>query len=143
MADSKSDEWKSTACVLCSLNCGVKVQIAEDGKTIARTKGDEDHPASAGYLCNKASRLNFYQNRADRLRALALEARRAGLAQLARELEVVGTELIEEAVQDQQARIARAQEAGRVAPFPSKCRATRPRWGAKRVIDADLRTHGT
>ncbi|MDH3641173.1 MAG: hypothetical protein OES38_03705, partial [Gammaproteobacteria bacterium] len=64
---SKKDGWQSTACILCSLNCGVKVQIADDGKTIARTKGDDQHPASAGYLCNKASRLNFYQNRADRL----------------------------------------------------------------------------
>ena len=62
-----SDEWQSTACILCSLNCGVKVQLSEDGQSIARTKGDEAHPASKGYLCNKASRLNFYQNRADRL----------------------------------------------------------------------------
>lgn len=63
----KSDDWKSTACILCSLNCGVKVQLSEDGREIVRTKGDEDHPASKGYLCNKASRLNYYQNRADRL----------------------------------------------------------------------------
>jgi len=60
-------EWKSTACVLCSLNCGVKVQLSDDGTEITRTKGDDDHPASQGYLCNKASRLNFYQNRTDRL----------------------------------------------------------------------------
>ena len=60
-------EWKSTACVLCSLNCGVKVQLTEDGRSIARTKGDEAHPGSRGYVCNKASRLNYYQNRADRL----------------------------------------------------------------------------
>ena len=61
------DNWRSTACILCSLNCGVKVQLSEDGKEIARTKGDADHPVSAGYLCNKASRLNYYQNREDRL----------------------------------------------------------------------------
>ena len=68
MATEKNNgEWKSTACILCALNCGVKVQLNEDGTEIARTKGDEDHPASQGYLCNKASRLNFYQNRADRL----------------------------------------------------------------------------
>lgn len=60
-------EWKTTACVLCSLNCGVKVQLTEDGRSIARTRGDEAHPGSRGYLCNKASRLNYYQNRADRL----------------------------------------------------------------------------
>ena len=62
-----SNDWQSTACILCSLNCGVKVQLSEDGQSIARTKGDDAHPASKGYLCNKASRLNFYQNRADRL----------------------------------------------------------------------------
>ena len=63
----KSDQWESTACVLCSLNCGVKVQLSEDGREIVRTKGDENHPASRGYLCNKASRLNFYQNPNNRL----------------------------------------------------------------------------
>ena len=64
---AKSDEWLSSACILCSLNCGINVQLSEDGKEIARTKGDPAHPASQGYLCNKASRLNYYQNRSDRL----------------------------------------------------------------------------
>ena len=59
--------WHSTACVLCALNCGVKVQLSDDGREIVRTKGDPDHPASQGYLCNKASRLDYYQNRSDRL----------------------------------------------------------------------------
>ena len=68
MGTAKTDGvWHSTACILCSLNCGVKVQLSEDGRSIARTRGDEDHPASRGYLCNKASRLNHYQNRSDRL----------------------------------------------------------------------------
>ena len=67
MATAESDDWKSTACILCSINCGVKVQLSEDGRSIARTRGDDDHPGSRGYLCNKASRLNFYQNRTDRL----------------------------------------------------------------------------
>ena len=65
--EKQSADWKSTACILCSLNCGVKVQLSEDGTEILRIRGDENHPASAGYLCNKASRLNFYQNREDRL----------------------------------------------------------------------------
>ena len=64
---SNSSEWKSTACILCTLNCGVKVQLNVEGTEIVRTKGDDDHPASRGYLCNKASRLNYYQNREDRL----------------------------------------------------------------------------
>ena len=66
-ADKNSKPWFSTACILCANNCGVKVQLSEDGQAISRTKGDEDHPGSQGYLCNKASRLNYYQNRTDRL----------------------------------------------------------------------------
>jgi anaerobic selenocysteine-containing dehydrogenase len=67
VAASDTDGWKTTACILCSINCGIKVQLSEDGRSIARTRGDEDHPGSRGYLCNKASRLNYYLNRADRL----------------------------------------------------------------------------
>ncbi len=66
MAKSEG-EWKSTACILCTLNCGVQVQLSDDGTEIARTRGDENHPASKGYLCNKASRLNYYQNKSNRL----------------------------------------------------------------------------
>ena len=67
--------WRNTACVLCALNCGVKVQLTPDGSAIARTRGDEGHPASKGYLCNKASRLNYYQDRAGRV--LSPQRRRA------------------------------------------------------------------
>jgi len=63
----KSNDWHSSACILCSLNCGIKVALSDDGKRIARIKGDTEHPASQGYVCNKASRLNFYQDSADRL----------------------------------------------------------------------------
>ncbi|MGI9325423.1 MAG: molybdopterin-dependent oxidoreductase [Pseudomonadales bacterium] len=65
MAEEKP--WQASACILCANNCGVQVQLDDTGTAIARTKGDEAHPASRGYLCNKASRLNFYQNRKDRL----------------------------------------------------------------------------
>ena len=54
-----------TACILCSRNCGLSVEI-EDGR-FARIRGDEDHPNSRGYLCQKAARLEHYQNHADRL----------------------------------------------------------------------------
>ncbi len=69
MTRADNGEWKSTACILCTLNCGVKVQLSNNGTQIARIRGDEAHPASEGYLCNKASRLNYYQNRSDRLRS--------------------------------------------------------------------------
>ena len=46
---------------------GSRFNCPADGRSIARTRGDEDHPASKGYLCNKASRLSYYQDRANRL----------------------------------------------------------------------------
>ncbi|MEN7342862.1 MAG: molybdopterin-dependent oxidoreductase [Pseudomonadota bacterium] len=63
---SKSGADKSTACILCSINCGVKVQTDDDGN-FTKIIGDKAHPASRGYLCEKAQRLNHYQNGADRL----------------------------------------------------------------------------
>ncbi len=54
-----------TACILCSRNCGLTVEI--DGGSFVRIRGDEDHPDSKGYLCQKATRLEHYQNHADRL----------------------------------------------------------------------------
>jgi anaerobic selenocysteine-containing dehydrogenase len=59
--------WQPTACILCSRNCGLEVQV-EDGH-LSRIRGDKSHPLSQGYLCQKATRLDFYQNNADRLSA--------------------------------------------------------------------------
>ncbi len=44
--------WQPTACILCECNCGIVVQ--REGRTLARIRGDKDHPASRGYTCNKA-----------------------------------------------------------------------------------------
>ncbi len=55
-----------TACILCSRNCGLTVEI--DGERFKRIRGDEAHPSSKGYLCQKAARLEHYQNHDDRLR---------------------------------------------------------------------------
>jgi anaerobic selenocysteine-containing dehydrogenase len=61
-------EWQSSACILCECNCGTEVQTGgENGREIVRIRGDKAHPASRGYLCQKASGLNFYQNGKDRL----------------------------------------------------------------------------
>ncbi len=57
--------WHATACILCSENCGLEVQI-EDGH-IARIRGDKHHPKSQGYACQKAQRLDHYVHHADRL----------------------------------------------------------------------------
>ncbi|MGA4814620.1 hypothetical protein ACPA9J_01035 [Pseudomonas aeruginosa] len=56
---------KKTACILCSLNCGLEVQT-ENGR-ISKIRGDDDHPASQGYVCEKSQRMDYYQNGADRL----------------------------------------------------------------------------
>jgi anaerobic selenocysteine-containing dehydrogenase len=61
------ETWHSTACILCSRNCGIEVQI--QGGRLARIIGDQKHPLSEGYLCQKAARLDHYQNNADRLDA--------------------------------------------------------------------------
>jgi anaerobic selenocysteine-containing dehydrogenase len=58
-------EWKQTACILCECNCGIEVEL--DGRRLARIRGDKEHPASHGYTCNKALRLDHYQNGRHRL----------------------------------------------------------------------------
>ena len=55
----------STACILCSRNCGIEVDV-EDGHLV-KIRGDEKSPISAGYLCQKAARLDYYQNHDERL----------------------------------------------------------------------------
>jgi anaerobic selenocysteine-containing dehydrogenase len=59
--------WKQTACILCECNCGIEVEL--QGRRLARIRGDKAHPASQGYTCNKALRLDHYQNGRDRLTA--------------------------------------------------------------------------
>ncbi len=63
-------EWKTSACILCECNCGIQVQLGgKDDREIVRIRGDKAHPASQGYLCQKASGLNYYQNGKDRVTA--------------------------------------------------------------------------
>ncbi len=52
---------KTTACILCSQNCGIIIEQDDLGK-YTRIIGDPDHPVSEGYLCQKATRLNYYQD---------------------------------------------------------------------------------
>lgn len=59
------ENTKSTACILCHINCGITVDIEE--RQITKVKGDLDNLKSKGYLCQKAGRLNYYQNHKDRL----------------------------------------------------------------------------
>jgi anaerobic selenocysteine-containing dehydrogenase len=54
--------WKQTACILCECNCGIEVRVGADDRTFERIRGDKAHPGSKGYTCEKALRLNHYQN---------------------------------------------------------------------------------
>ncbi|WP_431955707.1 molybdopterin-dependent oxidoreductase [Nocardia lijiangensis] len=58
-------QWHKTACILCENNCGLLIQL--DGRRFAKIRGDKEHVASAGYTCNKALRLDHYQNGGARL----------------------------------------------------------------------------
>ena len=61
-------DWKSTACILCECNCGLEVELGgAAGRNIVRVRGDDAHPASQGYACEKAHRIDFYQNGPHRL----------------------------------------------------------------------------
>ncbi len=62
--------WHKSACILCENNCGIEIQIGgDDSRQFLKVRGDKDHPASRGYLCQKASRLPYYQRGRDRVTA--------------------------------------------------------------------------
>ena len=68
MTLARNDGWHQTACILCSLNCGIELQLGgADERRIERVRGDKAHPSSLGYTCEKPQRLDSYQNAADRL----------------------------------------------------------------------------
>jgi len=60
-----TEQWKPTACMICSMNCGLEVQT--DGPHITRIRADKAHPTTKGYLCEKAQRMDSYQQGLDRL----------------------------------------------------------------------------
>jgi anaerobic selenocysteine-containing dehydrogenase len=55
----------ATVCVLCSHNCGLRVDV-EDGR-ISAVRADESNPITHGYLCNKAFSVPRYAHHAQRL----------------------------------------------------------------------------
>jgi anaerobic selenocysteine-containing dehydrogenase len=60
MTHPAKDTWHKTACILCENNCGIQIQT--DGRRFVKIRGDKDHIATGGYTCNKALRLDHYQN---------------------------------------------------------------------------------
>jgi len=48
----------ATACVLCSHNCGLRVDVS-DGR-ITDVRADETNPFTQGYICNKGVTITNY-----------------------------------------------------------------------------------
>lgn len=66
MAETSTNSVQhANACILCSRNCGITI-TTEQG-SLTKIKGDPNHPITKGYICQKAARLEHYQNHADRL----------------------------------------------------------------------------
>lgn len=65
MSATGNGQWQSTACVLCSLNCGLKVQV-EDNR-IVNVRGDKDNPFSHGYTCSKGLQIAHYAHHRQRV----------------------------------------------------------------------------
>jgi anaerobic selenocysteine-containing dehydrogenase len=55
----------ATVCVLCSHNCGIRVDVRAGRITAVRA--DERNPITTGYICNKAMSVPFYVNHAQRV----------------------------------------------------------------------------
>lgn len=66
-ANGTNAEWHPSACVLCSINCGIEVRLGDNGRTFERIRGNKQHPGSLGYTCEKALRIDHYQNGVHRL----------------------------------------------------------------------------
>jgi len=60
-----SNATATSACILCECNCGIQIKL--DGRRFDRIRGDAQHPASQGYTCEKALRLDHYQNNRERI----------------------------------------------------------------------------
>src|SRR5947209_5463113 len=55
----------ATICVLCSHNCGVRVDVA--GGRITAVRADETNPITTGYICNKGFSIPSYVNHPERV----------------------------------------------------------------------------
>ena len=54
----------ATVCVLCSHNCGVRVDVA--GNRITKVRADESNPITHGYICNKGFTIAKYVEHEER-----------------------------------------------------------------------------
>ena len=57
---------RPSACVLCSHNCGLRLQV--ENNRIVGVRPDESNPISRGYICNKGYTIAHYVEHAQRVR---------------------------------------------------------------------------
>ena len=70
-------DWQPTACILCSINCGIEVQL--DGRQHRAHPRRQGAPGLAGLHLREGARLDHYQNGRDRLTLAAAPPRRRQL----------------------------------------------------------------
>ena len=58
-------EWYKSGCVLCAINCGLRLRV-EDNR-IVEVRPDRDNPRSRGYICRKGLSVMHHQHHAERL----------------------------------------------------------------------------
>ncbi len=91
--------WHKTACILCSVNCGIEVETR--GRHLARIRGDRAHPGSRGYTCEKQARLDQYQNGRDRLTTPLGRSKQGALEPIAWDAAIAGVAEALASVRDQ------------------------------------------
>jgi anaerobic selenocysteine-containing dehydrogenase len=94
-----------TACALCSHNCGLRVDVKDN--RIVDVRGDESHPSSKGYTCNKGYAIAQYVEHAQRVQQ-PLKRREDGtferiswqqaIAEIAAKLNVIRTQYAPRAI---------------------------------------------
>lgn len=55
----------ATACVICSHNCGLRVDVQDNA--IVAVRADDSHPTTKGYSCNKGYAIGHYVRHAQRV----------------------------------------------------------------------------
>ncbi|MBI4832445.1 MAG: molybdopterin-dependent oxidoreductase [Candidatus Lindowbacteria bacterium] len=60
-----TENWKSTACIMCGNNCGIEVLVEKD--QIMKVRADKKNPFSKGYVCSKSLAVGRYQNHNQRV----------------------------------------------------------------------------
>lgn len=59
---AEAGTWHKSACIPCENHCGVQILTVEGQRTFRKIRGGKDHVSAHGHTCNKALRLDHYQN---------------------------------------------------------------------------------